>query len=352
MDDHDTKDTNNTNKPNSTNDTNDSSAAAPAEPSKPDTKPSVGSVMKSRLPFLDKTGIYPLELTVAMVVMIILASVMSFGAYALGQYISGNVNIGIGESALWSAASVLVWLPVCYAFYMRSRAHMEQHPEVADRLTQRTFTIMYQIVMMITVIGFAFTALYSLLNAFVQVNDVAEAMARVSLPSAVSALVFGGAFIAFFRRPLVSRKVFANGMAVLAVLIVLPVIVMSMVMLRGANADEVRSSDLAELSSRVKKVAYSDYELPESLADVDTNGLEMPVDGYKYNVVDDGTFELCANFQTDTSKNDPGPSKKRSKKRKQTGDVDFYKHPRGNHCFKVKVSAFDDFMSQLRGIGE
>lgn len=298
--------------------------------------------------FLDKTGVYGLELGVAMVTMIIVATVLSFGAFALSQFIYGTAGIGVGQLALWSAASTIVWLPVLYVFYLRSRAYMERHPDIVNNNVQRAFVVIYQVLMLLTVIGFAFTAVYSMLNAFVQAEDMAQTLVTVSLPSFISALVFGGAFIAFFRNPVVSRKVFATGLLVVSVLIVVPVIIYSMVSLRATNMDQNRSNDLYRLQSAITDY-YRDKgsTLPDSLRDLPSAtrvGLEAEIGEYEYSKQSDTEYELCTVFATDTTNRDVSPEYPYPLE----DSIDYYTHASGKQCFTIEQPTFRDFFDLNR----
>ncbi len=293
--------------------------------------------------FLEKTGIYGLELAVAMITMVIVATVLSFGAFALSQFMYGTASLGVGQLALWSAASTIVWLPVVYIFYLRSGAYMERHPEMVNNNVQRAFVVIYQVVMLLTVIAFAFTAVYSMLNAFVQAQDMSRTLVTTSLPAFVSALIFGGAFIAFFRHPVVSRHVFATALLVTAIVIVVPVIIYSMVTLRGANMDSNLSNDLYRVQSSVSAY-YRDNgsKLPDSLSDLPPatrDGLEGSLSDYDYSVKSSDEYELCATFATDTThKTDRAVYNSYP-----SSTNDYYRHTSGKQCYNVNQQSYSDY---------
>lgn len=284
--------------------------------------------------FLDKTGIYGLELAVAMLTLLIVSTVLSIGAFSLSQFLYGSVGPVLGQTALWSAASTIVWLPVAYIFYLRSQAYMERNPDVVNNGTQRAFVTIYQVVTLLTVISFAFAAVYSLLNAFVQADDMGRTLVTVSLPSFFSALVFAGAFIAFFRKPLVGRKKFATVMLAVSLVVVVPVIIYSMVTLRDANMDEQRSQDLERLEASVNEYARENNgTLPDGLDELNQNvknDVKGSLSDYDYTKSDSNTFELCAVFATDTTDRYDRYSYAESAN-------DYYSHPRGMQCFTVEV---------------
>lgn len=292
--------------------------------------------------FLERTGVYGLELGVAMVTMFIVAVVLSVGSFSLAQYLYGTVNTSLGESALWSAASAIVWLPVVYIFYMRSRAYMARNPEINNNQTQRAFVLIYQVITLLAVIGFAFAAVYSLLNAFVQASDMGRTLLTVSMPSAVSAALFGGAFVAFFRRPVVSRKTFGRGLLVVSLLITIPVIVFSMIMLRSANLDERKANDLETLDLALTQYFNNENELPRDLSTALSGSdveLEGPVSDYDYKRVSANEFEICATFATDTSWPNGNANRYYN---------DYDSHNKGKQCYSEEVTPSSFFRDDFR----
>lgn len=298
---------------------------------------------KPKRRFLENTSIYGLELAIAMVTILIVATVLTIGAYALSQYIYGSAGSGVGQVALWSAASTIVWLPVVYIFYLRSRAYMERTPNIVSNEVQRAFVMIYQVLTILTVIAFAFSAVYSLLNAFVQADDMRRTLVTVSLPSFASALVFAGAFVAFFRNPVVARKTFANGLLIASLLIVVPVIVYSMVTLRGANIDNNRSVDLYRLESAISLYySQNDYSLPDSIGDLPSgtrDGLEMPLSDYEYQKKSSREYELCATFSTDTT------SDADTSYIAKTNSNNYNIHSAGKQCYSVTKSAYSTYQN-------
>ena len=74
--------------------------------------------------------------------------------------------------------------------------------------------------------------------------------------------------------------------------------------------DDRRVSDLSYLQSEVLYYWQTQGELPQKLGNIrdDIRGVMPPTDpatgeGYTYNIVDDLTFELCANFDTEGGEN-------------------------------------------------
>lgn len=285
-------------------------------------------------------SIYPLEMTIAMVTMVILASVLSWSLFSLCNYFYDSGNIGLGYFSLWTAASAIVWLPVAYIFYVRSRGYMNEHPAVVYSSVQRTFVVMYQVVMILTVIGFSFTAVYAFLMGLVQASDMGKTLIGTALPAALSAAVFGGAFVAFFRNPVASRKVYATIMLVMSVLIILPVIVYSIVSLRSVNVDVDRVSDLQSLRDATREYYSKNQELPDSIDTIVKDGnikLKNSLSDYKYTKKEKANYELCTHFTSDTR----GDSD-RSRSYRSSYD-DYSQHDKGEQCFTRSAGYYSDY---------
>lgn len=210
--------------------------------------------------FLNRVSIYGVEFAVAMVTIIILASVLSFSLYALFNLvhdISGNGAAGYG--ALWAAASAIIWLPVFFIFYARSRNYMDRHPETHNNDMQRGFVVAYQIVMVLAIISFAFAAVYSLFMALINTKDVVEPLVTVTLPSVLSMLVFAGAYVAFFRRPVLARKAYLLAVSGLTGLIIIPTIILSIIALRDYNSTINANDNYHKDRSYSEDYRYDDY---------------------------------------------------------------------------------------------
>ena len=281
--------------------------------------------------FLSKTGIYGLEFAVAMITTIIVLSVLSIGVFALCGYFYGENNSITGQVALWSAASTIVWLPVAYIFYMRSRAYMERNPNVVVSGSQRGVVVVYQVIMLLSAILFAFSAVYSALNAFVDAVDMSKVLVTSSLPALISALLFGSGFVAFFKHPVVSRKTFGTYLIVVSLLIVIPVIAFSMVLLRGANQDKQRSADLNSLQSAVSSTYRDNDKLPANLDGVQDSvdrELRYPLSDYEYKVLSSTSYEICTDFLTDTKDGNQS----------SISGKNVYSHERGRQCYTDYVT--------------
>lgn len=197
----------------------------------------------SRKGFFNNMSVYSVEFAVAMITMLILTSVLASCTYILFGLIHDIYGSRIGYGALWVSASAIVWLPVLFIFYARVRAYVASRPDVVNNSVQRGFVVAYQVVMLLSVIGFAFGAIYSLLMALVSADDVVGLLVTATLPSLLSAGIFAGAFVGFFRRQMFSRRTYLAAITVITALIVLPTIVLSVISIRHDNTTVRESRD-------------------------------------------------------------------------------------------------------------
>lgn len=107
---------------------------------------------------------------------------------------------------------------------------------------------------------------------------------------------------------------------------------------RKEKLDQTRVADIQTLKYAVEDYFRINYTLPKTLVDIKTtktyvvdqsqvNDPETNID-YEYKVSGQTSYQLCANFSTD-SLND--------KKKQSYSSVEF-KHPKGHHCFDFKVN--------------
>lgn len=210
--------------------------------------------------FLQGMSIFGLEYGVAMAALVILLGVLSVDTYALMAFINepNPVSTSGGYAALWTAASTIVWLPVFIIFYLRFRAHMAQNPKLASNTVVRTFTIIFQVTTMLTVIGFAFAAVYSLFLALANAKETSELIVGSTLPAALSVLIWAWGYAAFFKKPLVSRSYYVMVVTIASVLIVTGTVTVSIAGLRYAN--EHSNSELPYPNSGQYYDRYDSYK--------------------------------------------------------------------------------------------
>lgn len=298
------------------------------------------AVKKTR--FIDRVSVYGLEFAVAMVTLVIAASVLSFATYALCNYLAyDSVGTGRGYFALWSSASTIVWVPVALLFYLRSRAYIAQHPEVTSHSVQRVFTIIFQVVMILTIISFSVAAVYAALMSLVKPDETGQMLLGVALPSAISALLFGGALVSFFRQPVVRRRTFAIVFSIVALAIVIPTIIVSVVSLRAVNEDQTKETDLYAIKMAVEDYERENDKTPATLSDVTSHladdAVERRLNQYSYKRIDDNRYQLCADFTASSS------YRASSSRPELTTDsyqsyTSFNEHDKGRNCFKLRTS--------------
>jgi len=288
--------------------------------------------------FIDRVSVYGLEFAVAMVTLIISASVLSFATFALCNYLA-NESVGNegGYFALWSSASTIVWVPVAMLFYLRARAYMAQHPDVISHPVQRVFTIIFQVLMILTIISFAVAAVFAILTSLVEPDQTSNILLGVALPSAISALLFGGVLISFFRVPIVRRRAFAAVFTLVSLAIVVPTIIVSVVSLRSVNADEYRETDLYAIKSAIDEYARDNAKTPGSLSEVrsiiNDEDTADRIGDYEYRRVDDERYRLCAEFAAESRYRSSMPL---TQERYQTYPS-FSDHDAGKNCYSLRV---------------
>lgn len=223
-------------------------------------KSEVTAVEAPRASFFDRMSVYGVEFAVAMMTMVILAGVVSISLYALFSLARDIYGSNAGYGALWAAASAIVWLPVLLIFYARTRGYMQRHAEVNSNSVQHGFVVAYQVVMLCAVIGFAFAAIYSFFMAVVSTSDVVGPLVEVTLPSILSAGLFAGTFVAFFRHPVVTRRVYLLGLSVITGVIIIPTIVLSIIAIRHQNSVEPHFQTLRQQNYNNNDYnTYNDY---------------------------------------------------------------------------------------------
>jgi hypothetical protein len=295
--------------------------------------------LKQRSRFIDRVSVYGLEFAVAMVTLIISASVLSFATFALCNYLA-NETVGSegGYFALWSSASTIVWVPVAMLFYLRSRAYMAQHPDISSHPVQRVFTIIFQVLMILTIISFAVAAVFAGLTSLVEPDNTSNILLGVALPSAISALLFGGVLVSFFKQPVVRRRTFAVVFGLVSLAVVIPTIIVSVLSLRSVNADEYRETDLYAIKAAIDDFARDNSKTPGKLSDVSSLISDEKVVGrisdYEYTRVDDDRYRLCADFAAQSSYRSSLPV---TQERYRTY-ASFSEHEAGKNCYSLRTS--------------
>src|SRR3990167_10973523 len=104
---------------------------------------------------------------------------------------------------------------------------------------------------------------------------------------------------------------------------------------QSAQFDEKRSGDLSEIQRQIGSYYTKNKNLPSSLNDlpvdkfIPSRGITDPQTkkGYDYKTKTDTSYELCANFGSDTL------DKRGSSRFSAPTYPDFYSHGKGKYCF-------------------
>lgn len=285
--------------------------------------------------FWHRVSIYGLEFAVAMVTLIIAVSTLSFASFALLDFVYDPSSTKFGYAALWNAASALVWVPVAFIYYVRSRSYEMRHPELVANPVRRGFVLTYQILVIITIIAFAVAAIYATLTGLVK-TDIREALLGTAAPAALSALLFAGALVAFFKRPVMPPARYGAIMLVVSALIVLPVIIFSIMALRGTVSDGDKVRDLSAIHSAITDYSKGNSErTPHQLSDVNEylpDDAQQRMGNYSYKRVDGVRYELCTQFSNKSQ------SRNISRPNVYTAYPLFSVYDQGYNCFKVRLS--------------
>jgi hypothetical protein len=102
---------------------------------------------------------------------------------------------------------------------------------------------------------------------------------------------------------------------------------------RLISADRQRIEDLRGIAQELYWQAQNqeNYQLPASLSEDDLRRDPLTQQLYEYKRLTDQTYQLCAEFSTDSSTYPLG-------NRPQEQDRQNWQHPQGRHCFDFDVS--------------
>lgn len=219
---------------------------------------------------------------------------------------------------------------------------MARSPKVTNNSAQKVFTLIYDVLMILTIISFAVAAVYAALTSLVKPDETLGILTGVALPSAVSALIFGGALISFFKTPVVRRKTFALVLAILTALIVIPTIAVSVLSLRSANADEYKETDLYSIRSGIQDYYDNNEKLPESLRDINSQlsdeATKKRLGEYEFKKSDATRYQLCADFSGKSSYMGTVPDSPKYSIDSYRTYANFNAHKAGENCYKLRVA--------------
>lgn len=141
---------------------------------------------------------------------------------------------------------------------------------------------------------------------------------------ALSAIVISGLILGFYVYEIRRKTAKITPLVVKVYTIIFVVIVSSSLVLslflmespqtaRNKRLDEIILNSFDTISMAVDDYYYSEKSLPESLTDLDSEFLveeqihdPQTKEIFGYNIIDEGAYELCANFRTETLDNNKG----------------------------------------------
>lgn len=105
---------------------------------------------------------------------------------------------------------------------------------------------------------------------------------------------------------------------------------------RSIAADRQRLQDLNDIAQALHNDFQAEedtFQLPESLDDNQIRRDPLTDQPYEFRRLSAKTFELCANFATDSSTYPLGNPR-------PTEEANQWQHPEGRHCFELDVSEY------------
>ncbi|HET6622563.1 MAG TPA: hypothetical protein VFG56_01365 [Candidatus Saccharimonadales bacterium] len=311
---------------------------SPQTTNQPESSASTAPKTGRSLPhWLNRTGMYGFEQFMALVGLLTTAWVLDYGWFALFNTFSGSAfGSFASQMALFIVVGMLVWLPVTMFFFLRMRGQSVAQPEVNHSHLAKFFNAAYLVIAIMAAIGFAFTAIYSLLNSVVNLDQaVGETALRVTVPAVLS-LLTELILVAAIMRPkgLFSRGKFAVWFSLLSLGVVVTLFILSAGNIRSYAADERVVNDFQEIHSSIQNYYDDNNRLPNRL-DGSLTELSQEVSNrlgdYQYVPKTAGKYQLCADFH------------KASRGYDSVQPDDSYRtyvrssHPDGHYCYNLKV---------------
>ncbi len=300
------------------------------------------------------TGLYGLELILATLGLVVTSGVLTFGIYALFNYIAGVDNAAqyfMGDFSIWLVAGMVAWLPLTVFFYLRTRGEVLTHPEREDVLLHKLIVGLYRFHFILLIVGTLFVSVYAAFRLLVDVDASAgDTVVRIVLPGLLAAILNAGIVMAYNRSQKPSRKLFSSTLAVISLAIMITLLVVSVIYVRSRTADNRTVADLSSIEGEVSLYANDhDGELPDSLSQL--NGLSGEIkdrlDDYTYTKVSRARYQICATFTNDTT----SQAYKGYKSDEYTSYVDYGIHPEGNHCYKLEPYYATDMPTKIDNQG-
>lgn len=301
------------------------------------------------------TGLYGLELILATLGLIVTSGFLTFGIYALFNYMAGVDNSAqyfMGDFSIWLVAGMVAWLPLTVFFYLRTRGEVLNHPEREDVLLHKLIVGLYRFHFILLIVGTLFVSVYAAFRLLVDVDaSVGDTMVRIVLPGVIAAMVNAGLVMAYNRSQKPSRKLFTILLTAVSLIIMITLLIVSVSYVRSRSADNRTVNDLAAIETTIGSYASAkDGELPNSLTQLDdlSKDIKDRLEDYSYTKVSRSRYQICAKFTNDTM----------SEAYKNYNDDDYTSfgnysvHPKGEHCFKLEPYYATDMPSKMNGIDD
>jgi len=183
-------------------------------------------------------------------------------------------------------------------------------------------------------------SLINIIFRFLNGDYTARSILRVLVVLLIAASIFGYYFYDLRRKSYLTKSQLSIVAFVGVILLVLILVIWGFVLVdspaqsRAVNSDQQRANDLTQLNFLISSYYQVNGQLPPDLSVIGGQTYTDPVSGapYGYNLVGDDTYELCAEFATDTS-----ASVGQSIKDIYAIGIWYY-HQAGYQCFQQKVA--------------
>lgn len=254
----------------------------------------------------------------------------------LGPGTAGYYLEAFSQSRLkFGIASALIIVPI---FLFVSATLHKQYKQNKLNPTSGIYTWLTYLMLFVTAIFIA-GSLINIIFKFLNGDYTARSILRVLVVLLIAGAIFGYYFYDlkrkdYSRRSPISVGAFGGIIALVLILVVWGfVIVDPPAKTRAINNDIERANDLTEISSMISIYYQVNGQLPPDLSAIGGRDFSDPVSGesYGYNVIGPDTYELCAEFATDSSADE-------SLKSIYASVGKWYSHQVGYQCFQQKVA--------------
>lgn len=126
-------------------------------------------------------------------------------------------------------------------------------------------------------------------------------------------------------------------LTVIAAALVVAALIWPVQLEKDQISDSRKSSQIRSLEVEIEDHHSTEGELPDSLSELDisSDDLRASLGDYEYNKIRSSSYQICANFATDTSEDDDGFNSSFST------FVDTYDHTAGRNCFDFESFSFN-----------